>query len=239
MVRGENCFLPNITLPVGVFPPVSAGGSHVPIVYRFVVLDGVEGAGKTTQLARLAATLRLAGVDVVVTMEPGGTPIGAAVRALLLAPEYPEMTPLTEALLFCASRAQHCNEVIRPALEVGRVVLCDRFSASTFAYQGYAGEVGEDLVEILDAAATGGLVPHMTIILDLPPEEGLRRKFGPGGSPGADADRIERHTLEFHRKVRAGFHEYARRHPERTVVVDASGAEDEVFAAISAALGMR
>lgn len=210
----------------------------MPIAHRFIVLDGVEGAGKSTQLARLAADLRLAGADVLVTFEPGGTPVGAAVRALLLAPEYPEMTPLTEALLFCASRAQHCDEVIRPALDAGRIVLCDRFSASTFAYQGFAGEVGEELIERLDAAATGGLVPDMTIILDLSPEEGLRRKFGPGAPPGAGADRIERNTLAFHRRVRDGFHEYARRYPERTAVVDASGTEEEVFSAVRAALEM-
>lgn len=206
--------------------------------YRFIVLDGVEGAGKTTQVARLAAALRMTGEDVLVTFEPGGTPVGAVVRALLLSPEYPEMTPLTEALLFCASRAQHCEEVIRPALAAGRVVLCDRFSASTFAYQGHAGAVGEELVETLDAAATGGLVPDMTIILDLPPEEGLRRKFGTDAPGDGDGDRIERNTLEFHRRVRAGFHEYARRYPERTVIIDASGREEEVFAAVTAALGM-
>jgi len=210
----------------------------VPIAHRFIALEGIDGAGKSTQLARVAAALRLAGADVVVIFEPGGTPVGAAVRELLLAPEYPEMTPLTEVFLFCASRAQHCEEVIRPALDAGRVVLCDRFSASTFAYQGHAGGVGEDLVVRLDAEATGGLVPDMTIILDLPPEEGLRRKFGPGARPGADADRIERNTLEFHRHVREGFHEYARRYPERTAIVDASGSEHEVFAAVSAALGM-
>ena len=202
--------------------------------YRFIVLDGVEGAGKSTQLARVAEALRAAGEDVLVTVEPGGTPVGEAIRALLLAPDYPQMTPLTEALLFCASRAQHVQQVIRPALAEGRLVLCDRFSAATFAYQGHAGGVGEELVVALDEAATGGLVPDMTIILDLPPEEGLRRKFGDG--PGDTADRIERNELEFHRRVRAGFHAYARRCPDRTAIIDAARSEDEVFAAICAAL---
>ena len=205
--------------------------------YRFIVLDGVEGAGKSTQLARLAEALRAAGEDVLVTVEPGGTPVGEAIRALLLSPDYPEMTPLTEVFLFCASRAQHVGQVIRPALAAGRLVLCDRFSAATFAYQGHAGEAGDELVVALDEAATGGLAPDMTIILDLPPEEGLRRKFGEG-SGGAHADRIERNALEFHRRVRAGFHAYARRYPERTAIIDAARGEDEVFAAICAALGI-
>ncbi len=204
--------------------------------HRFIVLDGVEGAGKSTQLARLAEALRAAGEDVLATVEPGGTPVGEAIRALLLSPDYPRMTPLTEVFLFCASRAQHVAEVIRPALAAGRLVLCDRFSAATFAYQGHAGEVGEEPVLALDEAATGGLAPDMTIILDLPPEEGLRRKFGDG--PRGDADRIERNEPEFHRRVRAGFQAYARRYPERTTIIDASGGEDEVFATICRALGI-
>ncbi len=206
--------------------------------YRFIVLDGVEGAGKSTQIARLAEALRGAGEDVLVTIEPGGTPIGGAVRELLLSPSYPEMTPLTEVFLFCASRAQHVEQVIRPALEDGRVVLCDRFSAATFAYQGYAGEVGEELVAVLDDAATGGLVPDMTIILDLPPEEGLRRKFGKHTSTGANGDRIERNEPAFHRRVREGFRRYAERYPDRTRIVDASRDENEVFAEIRRLLGL-
>ncbi|MGD9498322.1 MAG: dTMP kinase [Armatimonadota bacterium] len=204
--------------------------------YRFIVLDGVEGAGKTTQIARLAQALRAAGEDVLVTIEPGGTPVGQAIRELLLSPDYPEMTALTEIFLFCASRAQHVAQVIRPALAAGRLVLCDRFSAATFAYQGYAGEAGEDLVVALDEAARGGLAADMTIILDLAPEEGLQRKFGAGAD---DADRIERNELEFHRRVRAGFHEYARRYPGCTAIIDAAREEDEVFAAVCAVLGVR
>lgn len=206
--------------------------------YRFIVLDGVEGAGKSTQIVRLAKALRDAGEDVVVTIEPGGTPIGQAVRELLLSPNYPEMTPLTEVFLFCASRAQHVEQVIRPALEDGRIVLCDRFSAATFAYQGYAGDVGEELVAVLDDAATGGLVPDVTIILDLPPEEGLRRKFGEDATMDANGDRIERNKPAFHRRVREGFRRYAECYPDRTIVIDASRSEDEVFAEIRRVLGL-
>ncbi|MGC9318485.1 MAG: dTMP kinase [Armatimonadota bacterium] len=206
--------------------------------YRFIVLDGVEGAGKSTQIQRLAEALRAAGEDVLVTVEPGGTPVGEAVRRLLLSPDYPEMTPLTELFLFCASRAQHCDQVIRPALEAGKVVLCDRFTAATFAYQGYAGEAGEELAVRLDAEATRGLVPDMTIILDLPPEEGLARKFGAEASGTAIADRIERNELQFHVRVRRGFHEYARRYPDHTAIVDASRPQDDVFAEICRALAI-
>ncbi len=203
--------------------------------HRFIVLDGVEGAGKSTQLARLAEHLREMGEDVVVTFEPGGTPVGGAIREILLSPAH-EITPLTEIFLFCASRAQHCDRVIRPALEADRIVLCDRFTAATFAYQGHAGEAGEERVVRLDAEATRGIVPDMTIILDLAPEEGLMRKFGEEGTDAAD--RIERNELTFHERVREGFHRYAERYPERTAVVDASGTEDEVFARVCGALGL-
>jgi dTMP kinase len=203
--------------------------------YRFIVLDGVEGAGKSTQLARLAQLLRDAGEDVVQTFEPGGTPVGGAIREVLLSPVHP-IAPLTEVFLFCASRAQHCDEVIRPALEAGRLVLCDRFSAATFAYQGHAGEVGEERVVRLDAEATGGLVPDITIILDLPPAEGLRRKFDEVGADAAD--RIEQNEPAFHERVREGFHRYAGRYPDRTAIVDASGSEDDVFTHVCEALGI-
>lgn len=204
--------------------------------YRFIVLDGVEGAGKSTQLRRLAEALRNRGEeDVVLTFEPGGTPVGDAIREVLLSPSR-EITPLTEIFLFCAARAQHCDEVIRPALDAGKVVLCDRFTAATFAYQGHAGAAGEELVVRLDAEATRGLVPDMTIILDLPPREGLRRKFGASGADGAD--RIEQHELSFHEHVREGFHLYARRYADRTAIVDASGTEEEVFARVRAVLGL-
>jgi dTMP kinase len=209
----------------------------VPLKHRFIVLDGCEGAGKTTQLGRLAEALRAAGEHLLVTIEPGGTTIGNAVREILLSPNHAEMTPLTEIFLFCASRAQHCDEVIRPALEAGQIVLCDRFSASTFAYQGHAGGAGVELVERLDAEATRGLVPDMTIILDLPPEEGMRRKFGHGPA-GDTADRIERNQIEFHRNVREGFHEYARRYARRTAVLDASVPEAKLFEAICEAIGL-
>ncbi|MCD6359727.1 MAG: dTMP kinase [Armatimonadetes bacterium] len=202
---------------------------------RFIVFDGVEGCGKSTQLMRVSEAMRAAGGAPVLTHEPGGTPIGEVIRSLLLSPEHGEMAPLTEVLLFCASRAQHVREVIAPALGEGRVVLCDRFDAATFAYQGHAGGVGADLVERVNAAATEGLAPDLTVILDLDPAEGLLRKFG--GEAVADAaDRIERNAPAFHELVREGFLLYAERHAERCVVVDAARSPDEVFADIAALL---
>lgn len=204
---------------------------------RFLVLDGVEGCGKSTQIERLAAALRERGEDPVVTHEPGGTPVGEAIRSVLLSPEYPQMTVLTEILLFCASRAQHVQQVIIPALDEGRRVLCDRFSAATFAYQGYAGGGGAELVEQLDARATGGLTPDLTIILDLPAEEGLRRKFGEQWREApAMGDRIEQNDADYHRLVREGFLAYADRYSERTAVIDANGDPDEVFAELAGLL---
>ena len=195
----------------------------------FVVMDGVEGCGKSTQIALLAERLRGRGRDVLVTHEPGGTPVGERVRELLLDPRYPEMTPPTEVLLFCASRAQHCDEVIRPALEAGRIVLCDRFASATAAYQGHAGGVGVEVVEAVNRVATGGLAPDLLIILDLDPALGLRRKHGDRAASG---DRIEEKSPAFHRAVRAGFLEHARRSGERAVVIPADGEPEAVHDAI-------
>jgi dTMP kinase len=191
----------------------------------FIVLDGVEGCGKSTQVALLAQRLREAGAMVVVTHEPGGTAVGERIRELLLDPAHPEMTALTEVLLFCASRAQHCAEVIAPALAAGKMVVCDRFSSSTAVYQGYAGGVGMDVVMRVNDVATGGLEPDLLVVLDLDPAVGMARKLGGSKTPG---DRIERKPPGFHQKVREGFLEYARLRPGRAVVVNAEGEPQEV-----------
>ena len=197
----------------------------------FIVVDGVEGCGKSTQAELLAHLLAAQGHDVVVTHEPGGTPTGEAIRQILLDPQLREMTPLAETMLFCASRAQHCHEIIVPALEAGRIVVCDRFSSSTAVYQGYAGGLGVDAVDAIDDVATGGLAPDLLIILDVDPAVGLRRKFGDEQAKG---DRIEEKSLEFHREVREGFLEYARLHSECAVVIDASAEEEEVHWQVAA-----
>lgn len=182
---------------------------------RFIVFDGVEGCGKSTQARLLAEALEALGEQVVLTLEPGGTPVGEAVRACLLNPAFSEMHELTETFLFCADRAQHVLEVIRPALESGKVVIADRYSSSTIVYQGYAGGVGSEVVDALCTTATGGLQPDLLVVLDLDPALGMRRKRGEA------ADRIESKSREFHEAVREGFLSYAASLGERAVVLDA------------------
>lgn len=197
---------------------------------RFLTLEGPEGAGKTLQSERLAVELRAIGHDVVVTREPGGTQLGERLRDLLLARDDVAIDPIADALLFNAARAQLVAEVIRPALEAGRVVVCVRFADSTLAYQGYGSGVDIDALRALASIATGDLAPDRTILLDLPPEDGLRRK-----AP-ADQTRFEASfDLDFHRRVRAGFLDLARREPARVAVIDARRAVDEVFADVLAA----
>ncbi|MBA3877502.1 MAG: dTMP kinase [Anaerolinea sp.] len=199
---------------------------------RFLTLEGPEGAGKTLMAGRLADALRMRGVDVLLTREPGGTRLGERLRDLLLARDSVHIDPLVDALLFNAARAQLVSEVVRPALEAGRVVVCARFADSTLAYQGYGAGVDIDALRELAAVATGGLAPDRTILLDLPPEDGLRRK-----APD-DHTRFEAaFDLDFHRRVRNGFLDLARREPARFAVVDALRGVDEVFAGVlSAAL---
>ena len=192
---------------------------------RFVVIDGGEGCGKSTQIGLLAEHLRSLGRAVTVTREPGGTEVGERIRALLLDPAHPEMDPVTEVMLFCASRAQHCRELIRPALERGEIVLCDRFSESTAAYQGFAAGLGLELVRQVNDVATGGLEPDLLVILDIDPAVGLRRKLAEAAH---ETDRIELRSLDFHQRVRDGFLEYARRYPAFTRVVDASAQPQDV-----------
>ncbi|MEI6500679.1 MAG: dTMP kinase [Armatimonadota bacterium] len=181
---------------------------------RFIVFDGVEGCGKSTQARLLGEALAALGEQVVETLEPGGTAIGEAIRSLLLNPAFSEMHELTEAFLFCADRAQHVLEVIRPAVESGKIVISDRYASSTMVYQGFAGGLGAEAVEVLTWYATKGLQPDLLIILDIDPGEGVRRKVGD------QADRIEQKSQEFHQRVRAGFRQYAEHLGSRAVVLD-------------------
>jgi dTMP kinase len=156
---------------------------------------------------------------VVETREPGGTPAGAAIRSLLLGAEATPLTGLTELFLYCADRAQHVAELIRPALAEGRIVICDRFSDSTIAYQGYGRGLDLGVVRALDAQARAGLAPALTFLLDCPVEVGLGRARARAGAN----DRFERETLAFHERVRGGFAALAREAPERVVLVDSTG----------------
>jgi len=185
-------------------------------VSLFVTFEGIEGSGKSTHLRLLANALRSAGHNVVETREPGGTALGQALRELLLAPSATPPEPLAELLLYCADRAQHVAQVIRPALAAGQVVLCDRFSDSTLAYQGYARSLDLGTVRALDAAARGGLEPDLTFLLDCPPDAGLARARARSGS----SDRFEQEALAFHEAVQRGFHALAATAPGRYRIID-------------------
>jgi dTMP kinase len=197
----------------------------------FITLEGPEGAGKTTQADRLEAWLRGQAADVVRTREPGAGKIGAQIRAVLLNPENFALDPVAEALLMAADRAQHVTELLRPALERGAVVICDRYIDSHIAYQGYGRGLDINWLWELNRAATGGLLPDLTILLELAPEVGLRRTEKRGA-----ADRMEQEQLDFHRRLAAGYVEIAEQNPGRVVRIAADRDVDEVFADIRAAV---
>jgi dTMP kinase len=186
----------------------------------FLVFEGGEGTGKSTQIERLAAYLRSRGREVLVTREPGGSEIGRRVRALLLDPSLESMSPKTEALLYAADRAEHVEKKIRPALREGKFVISDRYVDSSLAYQGVARRLGIESVLDLSSWATDDLMPDLVFLLDVEAESGLRRA-------GA-SDRIELESLDFHELVHTAYHLLASRYPERFVIVDASRSADEV-----------
>lgn len=181
----------------------------------FLTFEGPEGAGKSTQLARLAARLTARGVAHTVTREPGGTPLGTRVREVLLDPALP-IDPLPEFLLYSASRAQLVRDVLRPALARGEVVLCDRYADSSLAYQGWGRGLDGAFLAALTREVTGGLIPDLTVLLDLDPAVGLARAARRG-----QPDRLERADLGFHQRVREGFLALAAREPGRFLVLDA------------------
>ncbi len=203
---------------------------------RFITFEGPEGAGKTTQVARAAAYLESQGLDALVTREPGGTWLGERLREVLLARTGTgaPRDAMTDALLFNAARRQLVTQVIRPALDAGRTVLCARFADSTAAYQGYGAGVPLERLAELESAATDGLRPDLTILLDVPPEVGLERKT-PGEVTRFEAD----FDLGFHRRVRDGFLTIAAREPARFAIVDATATEAAVSAEIERVLDVR
>ncbi len=200
-----------------------------------ITLEGPEGSGKTTQARLLAEWLRRQGHEVVLVREPGGTPIGDQVRAVLHDPANTGMAPWAEVFLYAASRAQLVSEVIRPALEAGKVVLCDRYADSTLAYQGYGRGLDLEALRVVIALATGGVTPDLTFYLDIAPEEGLARRQAGGG----EFNRLDRETMEFHHRVRAGYLELAGREPHRWIVVNAGGSVEEVQNTLRALLVQR
>ncbi len=188
----------------------------------FITFEGGEGSGKSTQARMLAGHLKQKGYDVIATREPGGTEIGDAIRAVLLNPEFTEMGNVTELLLLASSRAQNVHERIKPGLERGAVVICDRFIDSTLAYQGYGRKFDLKLLEALNRLATGGVTPDLTILLDLPVEVGLGRAkaLDKGESKSGEGDRIEQLDIDFHRRLRQGFLELAAREPNRFEILE-------------------
>ena len=183
----------------------------------FITLEGPEGSGKTTQLPKLADYLRKSGFDVLTTREPGGTSISEQIRTVLHNLENKEMNPRTEILLFQASRAQLVEQVIRPHLAKGGVVVSDRYADSTLAYQGYGHQIDIEPLRVLVTFATGGLKPDLTILLDVDVEIGLRRKELKG-----EWNRLDAYNLEFHRRVRQGYLQLVQTEPKRWEVIDAS-----------------
>ncbi|MCJ2011740.1 dTMP kinase [Methylobacterium sp. J-076] len=206
----------------------------------FITLEGGEGAGKSTQAARLAATLRArTGRPVTVTREPGGSPRAEEIRAALLAGAAKPYGPFAEALLFSAARLDHLDRLIRPALARGEGVICDRFIDSTRAYQGAAGGLDPAVVAALERVVVGRTRPDLTLILDLAPEAGLARAAARGEAAGQGADRFEAEALGFHARLRGAFLEIAMAEPGRCAVIDASAGPDAVAAAILAQVEAR
>jgi len=200
-------------------------------VSLFVTLEGPDGCGKTVQSKRLAEHLRSEGLNVVMTREPGGTEIGDQIRQVIMSLENRQMDPRTEFLLFTASRAQLVKEVIRPHLEAGGVIVSDRFYDSSFAYQGYGHGLPLDDLRAITAFATGGLVPDLTLLIDLPAKAGLARR-----KTGGNWNRMDAYDLAFHQRVRTAYRTMAQTEPERWRTVDGDQSPDNVQAALQAAV---
>lgn len=186
----------------------------------FISFEGIEGSGKTTQARLLKETLGQMGIEAALTLEPGGTRLGKKIRNILLDPGNAEIAPVTELLLYLADRGQHIKEVILPCLSSGMAVITDRYSDSTVAYQGHGRGMDAGLIAELGSAATGGLMPDITFVLDIEVETGLRRIHG-------GADRLELEDIGFHRRVREGFLSISRMEPRRVKLVDARGTVEE------------
>ena len=194
----------------------------------FLVLEGIDGSGKSTIGDRLAAAIFASGQPALLTREPGGTEVGESIRGLLLAPAASQMTAETEALLFAAARAQHVAEVIRPALGKGTVVICDRYTDSTLAYQWGGRGLSKDLLVAAQRLATDGLEPDLKLLLDLPVEVGLGRRFG----TREDTNRLDREAREFHERVRAAYHALVDLDRDRWRVINADQPIDRVWSGI-------
>ncbi|HKR62510.1 MAG TPA: dTMP kinase [Thermoanaerobaculia bacterium] len=195
----------------------------------FITVEGPEGSGKSTQLQRLGDFFRERR-ETVLTKEPGGTPIGDRIRAILLDSVSAGMDAMTELMLYAASRRQHVTEVIGPAIARGALVLCDRYTDATLAYQGYGRRLDLDRLKTLNAWATGGLTPDLTLLYDIDEETGLARAHARNAAMSVDEGRFEAEDLRFHRRVREGYRAMAVAEPKRFALIDGSGSIEDVFA---------
>ena len=199
-------------------------------MFLFITFEGVEGSGKTTQIRRLKRYLTQKGIPCKVTREPGGCPIGEKVRKILLDPDHREMVPLSELLLYEASRAQHVKEVIEPLLERGVTVLCDRFSDATIAYQGFGRKLDLGLIQRFNRLSTQRIKPDITFLLDCPSEMGLKRAIQRNQTLKKEKEeRFEREKIQFHHRVRKGYLSIAKKEPHRVKVIDTREGEEKVF----------
>ncbi len=197
---------------------------------RFITFEGGEGAGKTTQIKRLAEFLEAQGCDVVLTREPGGTPEAESIRDLVVQREGGDWDALSELLLFSAARCEHVSKLIKPSLAAGKTVICDRFSDSTLAYQGYGHGLDLDVIRHIDVIARGGIAPDLTFVLDIDVKVGLSRSRD--RLAGDTEDRFERLDIKFHERLRAGFLDIASMEPDRCRVLNASQDIDTLFSEI-------
>ncbi len=200
----------------------------------FITLEGIEGSGKTTQIARLVGFLEEKGFECVTTRQPGGTLIGENIRSILLNPANKALEPTAELLLYMADRAQHIHELIKPSLKAGKMVVCDRYHDATLVYQGFARGLSIELIGNLHRFLFDDLKPDITLLLDLPPQLGLERAWQQlnAGQRSDQESRFEAEKIAFHEKVRAGYLELARLEPDRIRVIDAAPSPDQVFADI-------
>ena len=190
----------------------------------FITFEGPDGSGKTTQLNGLMPVLEKQGLDVIRTREPGGTEIGDQIRSVIMDMKNKSMTPRAEILLFCASRAQLVEELIRPSLAAGKIILCDRYADSTMAYQGYGHGLDREALGQLLHFATVGLKPDLTLLFDIPSEAGLRRRL----SNHEEWNRMDDYALQFHERVRNGYLEMAAAEPDRYVIINADRSKEEI-----------
>ena len=204
----------------------------------FITFEGPEGSGKTTQIQALYRYLQDKGYDVMLTREPGGTAIGDQIRRVLLDPENREMLPEAEILLFSASRAQLVGQLVRPALQRGAIVICDRYADSTMAYQGYGHGLDLESLQSITRFATGNLTPDLTVYLDIEVEEGLQRKRVAGRGDRDAWNRLDQKAIAFHDRVRQGYLALAKAEPDRWLVIDAARPREAIQRDIRERVGM-